>query len=70
MIHAANPSSTKVQVSFYDMMKKQETLTVGKSGSKKGQQQKTITKIPEVNLVEMLEGKQCNTLFWSPAGQT
>ena len=70
MIHAENPSSTKVNVSFYSMMKTQETITVGKSGAKKGQQQKTITTVPELNLVETLEGRQCNLLFWSPAGST
>jgi translation initiation factor 3 subunit B len=70
MIHAENPSSTKVNVSFYDMMKKQETIVVGKTGDKKGQQQKTILKVAELNLLETLEGKQCNFLFWSPAGQT
>jgi len=67
MIHAENPSSTKVDVSFYDMMKKTETT---KRGGKKGGQQKQTTIIPELNKIETLEGKQCNCLFWSPAGST
>ena len=70
MIHAENPSSTKVNVSFYNMMKKTEVITVAKKGAKKGQQSKQITTVPELNLVETLEGKQCNFVFWSPAGQT
>lgn len=62
MIHAENPSSTKVSVSFYDMKK---TVVTAAKGNKKVQ--KTI--VNEVNLIETLEGKQCNCLFWSPAGQ-
>jgi translation initiation factor 3 subunit B len=69
MIHAENPSSTKVNVSFYDMMKTHESITVGKTG-KKGGQQVTHTKIAELNKVETLEGRGCNCIFWSPAGQT
>ena len=67
MIHAENPSSTKVDVSFYDMMKNNET-----SGTKKGgkKQAKQTTLIPELNKIETLEGKQCNCLFWSPSGST
>jgi translation initiation factor 3 subunit B len=71
MIHAENPSSTKVNVSFYDMMKKvpeTSTITVG-SKAKKNQQQQMIS-IPELNKILTLEGKQCNVLFWSPAGNT
>lgn len=63
MIHAENPSSTKVSVSFYDMNKK--VVTEGK-GKKKSE----TSIIKEVNLVETLDGKQCNCLFWSPAGNT
>eukprot|EP00339_Tiarina_fusa_P013154 CAMPEP_0117026044 /NCGR_PEP_ID=MMETSP0472-20121206/19178_1 /TAXON_ID=693140 ORGANISM="Tiarina fusus, Strain LIS" /NCGR_SAMPLE_ID=MMETSP0472 /ASSEMBLY_ACC=CAM_ASM_000603 /LENGTH=716 /DNA_ID=CAMNT_0004732927 /DNA_START=91 /DNA_END=2241 /DNA_ORIENTATION=- len=70
MVHAENPSSTKVSVSFYNMMKKTEIITVAKKGAKKGQQSKQITTVPELNLIETLEGKQCNFVFWSPAGQT
>jgi len=62
MIHAENPSSTKVNVSFYSMTKKTTTEAKGKKKA-----QTTLTK--EVNLVETLEGKQCNSLFWSPAGR-
>jgi translation initiation factor 3 subunit B len=64
MIHAENPSSTKVNVSFYNMKKRVETSTTGKKGGK------VIQEVNEVNLLETLEGKQCNCLFWSPAGQT
>jgi len=67
MIHAENPSSTKVDVSFYDMMKKNEATN--KKGGKKGQQ-KQATIVSELNKIETLEGKQCNCLFWSPAGGT
>eukprot|EP00534_Pseudo-nitzschia_fraudulenta_P009864 CAMPEP_0201168828 /NCGR_PEP_ID=MMETSP0851-20130426/77244_1 /ASSEMBLY_ACC=CAM_ASM_000631 /TAXON_ID=183588 /ORGANISM="Pseudo-nitzschia fraudulenta, Strain WWA7" /LENGTH=720 /DNA_ID=CAMNT_0047450397 /DNA_START=26 /DNA_END=2188 /DNA_ORIENTATION=+ len=68
MIHAENPSSTKVDVSFYDMMKKNDTVAL-KKGGKKGQQKQSAI-IPELNKIETLEGKQCNCLFWSPAGST
>lgn len=56
MIHAESPTSSKVSVSFYDMMKTQE--------KKKG----GPTIIPELHQVETLEGRQCNCIFWSPAG--
>lgn len=77
MIHSANPEAAKVSVSFYDMMKKQET-TITNSGvvgmsSKKGgkkQTQNQISLIPELNKIITLEGKGCNCLFWSPAGST
>ncbi len=71
LIHAENPSSTKVNVSFYNMMKTTEIITV-KPGAKGkgGQGQKTETEIAELNKVETLEGKQCNCIFWSPAGRT
>merc|ERR1719491_2677483 len=68
MIHAENPSSTKVNVSFYDMMKKNETAS--KKGNKKGQQKQSSAVLSELNKLETLEGKQCNCLFWSPAGAT
>jgi translation initiation factor 3 subunit B len=64
MIHAENPSSTKVNVSFYSMKKRVETTGKGKKGGK------TIQETNELVKVETLEGKQCNCLFWSPAGQT
>ncbi len=61
MIHAEDPNSTKVNVSFYDM-NKMTTVTKNK---------KTETKITkEVNKSHTLSGKQVNTIFWSPAGQT
>lgn len=65
MIHAENPSSTKVNVSFYDMNKKAAPDT-GKKGSKK--KADAGTTVAEVTKVETLEGRQCNCLFWSPAG--
>ena len=69
MLHAEDPMSTKVNVSFYDMMKKNDAAP--KKGGKKGQQQsKQPTLVPELNKIETLEGKQCNCLFWSPAGGT
>lgn len=71
MIHAENPSSTKVDVTFYDMMKKVPETTISinkKGGNKKGPPQ--MTTVAELNKIETLEGKQCNVLFWSPAGNT
>ncbi len=62
MIHAENPSSTKVNISFYDMNKK---ITTEGKGKKKAETQV----VKEVNLVETLAGKQCNCLFWSLAGR-
>eukprot|EP00571_Detonula_confervacea_P011392 CAMPEP_0172302166 /NCGR_PEP_ID=MMETSP1058-20130122/3911_1 /TAXON_ID=83371 /ORGANISM="Detonula confervacea, Strain CCMP 353" /LENGTH=719 /DNA_ID=CAMNT_0013012549 /DNA_START=61 /DNA_END=2220 /DNA_ORIENTATION=- len=64
IIHAENPTSTKVNVTFYDMFK---TLEPDKK-KKKGSKEKQI--VAEVNKIETLEGKQCNSLFWSPAGGT
>ncbi|GAX26940.1 translation initiation factor 3 subunit B [Fistulifera solaris] len=70
MIHAENPTASKVQVSFYDMMKKPDALpatgVVGAKQLKKAPQ----AKVPELNKIETLHGKQCNYLFWSPAGST
>ena len=61
MIHAEDPNSTKVNVSFYDMNK---VTTVTKN-------KKTETNVTkEVNKSHTLAGKQVNTIFWSPAGQT
>ena len=65
MIHAENPSSTKVDVTFYNMRKKVEQK---KKPGQKGPKQ--MTWISELNKVETLEGKQCNCIFWSPAGST
>lgn len=65
IIHAENPTSTKVNVTFYDMFK---TIELEKKKGKKGGKEKQI--VAEVNLIETLEGKQCNCIFWSPAGRT
>ena len=65
MIHAENPSSTKVDVSFYDMKKKVD------GNVKKGQKGPVPKEIiSDLNKVQTLEGKQCNSIFWSPAGST
>jgi len=66
IIHAENPTSTKVNVTFYDMFKTLEPDK--KKGKKGGSKEKQI--VAEVNLVETLEGKACNCIFWSPAGRT
>merc|ERR1712071_15555 len=66
MIHAENPSSTKVNVSFYDMNKKVDSSISKKK--KGGNNVNTSTIVPELNKWVTLEGKQCNCLFWSPAG--
>jgi translation initiation factor 3 subunit B len=70
IIHAENPSSTKVNVSFYDMMKAADppAATVGVKKNKKAAAPAGPTHIPELNKVEMLEGRQCTGIFWSPAG--
>jgi translation initiation factor 3 subunit B len=65
IIHAENPSSTKVNVSFYDMNKVVEVTPSLTSKSKKVE----TTIVAEVNKIETLEGKQCNSFFWSPAGK-
>lgn len=65
MIHAENPTSTKVNVSFYDMNKKVEPTITKK---KKGNVNTGPSIVPELNKGEALEGKQCNCIFWSPAG--
>lgn len=66
MIHAENPGSTKVDVTFYDMMKQGDPISIK---SKKG---KTIQQYPakhsELHKVETLAGRQCTGIFWSPAG--
>jgi len=69
MIHAENPTAAKVQVSFYDMMKLEDAApavaaVVGMKAAKK----KSRERVPELNLLECLDGKQCNFLSWSPAG--
>ena len=69
MIHAENPSAAKVNVSFYDMMKQGEVVTV-KGASGKGVPQKQETTVAELNKLQTLQGRQCNLLFWSPAGST
>lgn len=70
MIHAENPSAAKVSVTFYDMNKKTEQITVSKKGAKKGQKQKQVVTVKELNKIRTLEGRQCNFIFWSPAGGT
>jgi len=65
MIHAENPSSTKVNVSFYDMNKVTEVTTLPTT-SKKSKTE--VKEVAELNKVATLEGKQCNSIFWSPAG--
>lgn len=66
MVHAENPSSTKVDVTFYDMMKQGDPITV------KGKKGKSVQKLPEkhaeLNKIETLAGRQCTGIFWSPAG--
>uniref|UniRef100_A0A7S2WJI7 Eukaryotic translation initiation factor 3 subunit B n=1 Tax=Eucampia antarctica TaxID=49252 RepID=A0A7S2WJI7_9STRA len=68
MIHAENPSSTKVNVTFYDMQKKVEVTVKNNNSKKKTQKTETVI-VNEVNKALTLEGKQCNCIFWSPAGQ-
>ena len=72
MIHAENPTASKVKVSFYDMMKPHtvEATNVGSAKKQSVKKKATSALIPELHKVETLEGKQCNYLFWSPAGST
>mmetsp|Transcript_1195 Transcript_1195/g.1832 ORF Transcript_1195/g.1832 Transcript_1195/m.1832 type:complete len:753 (-) Transcript_1195:150-2408(-) len=65
IVHAENPSSTKVNVSFYDMNKITEVTTIS-TLSKKSKTE--LKEVAELNKVGTLEGKQCNSIFWSPAG--
>lgn len=69
MIHAENPTSTKVNVSFYDMMKKVDVTTTSSAISKKPKKTVTSTTVPELNKCTTLLNKQCNCLFWSPVGR-
>lgn len=76
MIHAENPTAAKVDVSFYDMMKKEkpESKKKAKAAAAKGMIGKSVGSsketvlVPEMHKVRTLEGKQCNCVFWSPAG--
>lgn len=69
MIHAENPSAAKVKVSFYDMMKLEDAAPSAPAVvGLKQQVKKQRHRVPELNLLECLEGKQCNFLSWSPAG--
>lgn len=70
MIHAENPSSTKVSVSFYDMNKKVIPSEADRKKNKKNNNKSLVTNLAELNLIETLGGKQCNCIFWSPAGRT
>jgi translation initiation factor 3 subunit B len=65
MIHAENPGAAKVNVSFYDMMKKTNAEASNVSSKIVGN---IDGEIPDLHLVHTLEGRQCNVLFWSPAG--
>ena len=71
MIHAENPTATKVKVSFYDMFKPNAAeaasiKSVVGAAKKKG----PTRRVPELHHIETLENKQCNCIFWSPAGAT
>jgi translation initiation factor 3 subunit B len=53
------------------MMKKvPETSAVTIGTKTKKNQPPQMVSIPELNMIKTLEGKQCNVLFWSPAGNT
>lgn len=66
MIHAENPSASKVNVSFYDMIRTGEIVSV--KGPKKASKTETAT-FKELTKLETLEGRICNFLFWSPQGK-
>ena len=59
LVHAENASSTRTNVSFYDMNKTTTTVTKSKN---------TTTTVAELTLLETLKDRGCNHLSWSPAG--
>ena len=68
MIHAENPTAAKVKVSIYDMMKLEDVAPTAVVVGMKQPTKKQRQRVPELNLLECLDGKQCNFLSWSPAG--
>ncbi|KAL7465776.1 hypothetical protein ACHAXS_006097 [Conticribra weissflogii] len=68
ILHAENPTSTKVNVTFYDMWKQVDPDKKTNNSSGSGNKQPQL--LAEVTKVHTLENKQCNCLFWSPAGRT
>ena len=74
MIHGESASATKVSVSFYDMNKKVEATgdkkKKGSGGGNSNNNNEDGQIVREVNLIETLVGKQCNRIYWSPAGAT
>ncbi|GMH62769.1 hypothetical protein TrRE_jg6945, partial [Triparma retinervis] len=67
MVHAENRSATRASVSFYDMNK--EVTHTERRGPKGSKKQVTVTQtVSELNLVSTLKDRQCNSLYWSPAG--
>ncbi|GKY91960.1 hypothetical protein MPSEU_000167600 [Mayamaea pseudoterrestris] len=66
IIHAENPSASKVNVSFYDMIRKGEVVTI--KGTKKAAKTEVAT-FRELTKLDTLEGRICNFLFWSPEGK-
>jgi len=75
MIHAENPQAAKVTVSFYDMLKtvevdaKKAKKNKKKVGNNSSQSQSSHV-VSELHKVDVLEGRQCNCIFWSPVGAT
>merc|ERR1711957_953287 len=74
MIHGESASATKVSVSFYNMNKKVEATgdkkKKGSGGGNSNNNNEDGQIVREVNLIETLVGKQCNRIYWSPAGAT
>jgi translation initiation factor 3 subunit B len=75
MIHAENPSASKVNVSFYDMTRIAEVMSIKGGGgvtggvyTKKSAKPETQV-VKELTKLETLEGRICNCCFWSPEGK-
>lgn len=66
MILAESLNASKVQVAFYDMLKRPTPTEI----SKKTKGQNPNQRLPELTHLETLSNKQCTCIYWSPAGST
>jgi translation initiation factor 3 subunit B len=67
-VHAENKSATRANVSFYDMNKEMEVEVKAQRGKNPRKAYTKTEVVQELNLVTTLKDRQCNTLYWSPAG--
>ncbi|GMI19180.1 hypothetical protein TeGR_g2223, partial [Tetraparma gracilis] len=68
LVHAENKSATRANVSFYDMNKEMEVEVKAQRGKNPRKAYTKTEVVQELNLVTTLKDRQCNTLYWSPAG--